>query len=337
MDAPCPDAHNESGEWRPSDRVVLPPIYAWPPNLGAVAKWLFGAPGYLWPMNALTFGIALVTWHVLTPEVAAMKSFEAWWIGWLLARNLSLVLVFYGGLHVYLYVFKGQGKELKFSTKPLATNNRRFLFSNQVRDNMFRTLGAGVPIITSYEALTYWLFANGYVGFVSLAPWSVAFWAWFVALLLLAPVIHAVHFYLIHRLLHWRPLYKTVHRVHHLNVEVGPWSGLSMHPVELAIYFSTVCVQWLLALHPVNALFQIHIAIFNAAVSHSGFDKLIVAGKPIIDSNNYFHYLHHKHFECNYGSTVAPMDQLFGTFHDGSTESLRAMRDGMRTRRGETP
>lgn len=337
MSAQSPDVHNERAEWRPSERVAPPPIYAWPPKSGAVAKWLFGVPGYLWPMNALTFSITLFTWYVLTPELAAMTSFEAWWIGWLLARNLALVLAFYGGLHVYLYVFKGQGKELKFSNKPLATNNKRFLFSNQVRDNMFRTLGSGVPVITAYEALTYWLFANGFIGFVSWAPGSVAFWAWFVALLLLAPFIHAIHFYLIHRLLHRRALYKTVHRIHHLNVEVGPWSGLSMHPVELAFYFSTVCVQWLLALHPANALFQIHIATFNAAVSHTGFDKLIVAGKPIIDSNNYFHYLHHKYFECNYGSTIVPMDQLFGTFHDGSTESHRAMRNGMRARRSEAP
>ena len=194
MPAQSPDLHNERAEWRPSARVALPPIYTWPLKSSAVARWLFGVPGYLWPMNALTFALTLLTWHVLTPELAAMKSFEAWWIGWLLARNLALVLAVYGGLHVYLYVLKGQGKELKFSNKPLATNNKRFLFSNQVRDNLFRTLGFGVPIISAYEALTYWLFANGFIGFGSWAPGSVAFWAWFVALLLFAPFIHAIHF-----------------------------------------------------------------------------------------------------------------------------------------------
>jgi len=333
MPEQSPKARSESGDWRPSDRVALPPIYAWPPTPGAVAKWFFGVPGYLWPLNALTFATALVTWYALTPDLHAMKSFEIWWIAWLLARNLALVLAVYGGLHVYLYVLKGQGNELKFSTKPLATNNKRFLFSDQVRDNMFRSIGAGVPIITAYEALTYWLFANGFIGWGAWAPGSVVFWSSFIGLLLLAPAIHAMHFYLIHRMLHSRALYKTVHRIHHLNVEVGPWSGLSMHPVETALYFSTICVQWFLALHPVNALFQLHIALINAAVSHTGFDKLIVAGKPIIDSNNYFHYLHHKYFECNYGSTLAPMDQLFGTFHDGSDEAQQAMRTRMQERR----
>lgn len=335
MSSARPEARDDRGDWRPSERVALPPIYAWPPMPGAVAKWLFGMPGYLWPMNTLIFAITLVTWYFLTPELSAMKQFEAWWLGWLLARNFALVLAIFGGLHLFLYVFKVQGDDLKFSAKPLARNNKRFLFSHQVRDNMFRALGAGVPIITAYEALTYWLFVNGFVGFAPLTPGSVVFWVWFAALLLLAPVIHALHFYLIHRALHWRPLYKSVHRIHHLNVEVGPWSGLAMHPVELAIYFSTVCVQWMLALHPLNALYQIYLATINAAVSHTGFDKLIVFGRPIIDSNNFFHYLHHKHFECNYGSTIAPMDQIFGTFHDGSPEAHRALRDGIRARSGE--
>ncbi len=250
----------------------------------------------------------------------------------LLLRNLVLVAAFYGGLHLYLYVFRAQGRELKYSGKPLAENNPRFLFRSQVRDNMFRTLCFGVPIITAYEAATYWLFANGYLGFAGVTFGTLAFWALFGLSLLLAPLIHSVHFYLIHRALHWRPLYRTVHRVHHLNVDVGPWSGIAMHPVELAIYFSTVCVQWLVMVHPVNGLFQIFIATFNAAVSHTGFDKVLVGGKVALESNNHFHYLHHKHFECNYGSTLAPLDQWFGTFHDGSDEAQQAMRDRMQAK-----
>ena len=100
------------------------------------------------------------------------------------------------------------------------------------------------------------------------------FWGWFIFLLLMGPVIHSIHFYLGHRLLHKRWLYLRVHALHHHNVEVGPWSGLAMHPVEHAIYFSTVIVQWLMALHPVTALFQIPLAIFNAATAHTGFERI---------------------------------------------------------------
>ncbi len=31
-------------------------------------------------------------------------------------------------------------------------------------------------------------------------------------------------------------------------------------------------------------------------------------------SGAYFHYLHHKHFDCNYGGAIIPLDILFGTF-----------------------
>lgn len=326
------NVRNERGEWRPVDRITLPPVYAWPPRPSSVAKWFFGFPGYLWPMNSLTLCITLVTWLFLTPPLEAMKTLEAWWVMLILLRNLALCLVFIGGLHLYLYVFKKQGDNLKFSNRPLATNNERFLFGNQVHDNMLRTLCGAVPVITVFEALSYWLFANNTIGFLPLAADTPAYWAWCGALLLVAPLIHAAHFYFIHRLLHWKPLYRTVHRIHHYNVEVGPWSALAMHPIELALYFSTVCVQWGLALHPLNALYQIQIAIFNAAVSHAGFDKVMIGSSISIESNNFFHYLHHKYFECNYGSTLAPMDQLFGTFHDGSDEARIGMRERMRSR-----
>ena len=321
------------GDWRPDALIKLPPIYAWPPNPRAVAKWFTGFPGYLWPLNALLLLIAVTTWLWLTPDLAQMKTLAFWWIGLVLVRNLFLTLAYFGGLHVYLYTYKKQSDKLEFSNRPFA-KNKRFLFGDQVRDNMFRTLCYAVPIFTVYEVLTYWLFANGFLGFFSFTDNSAGFWIWFVVLLLFVPVIHSTHFYFSHRLLHCRALYKSVHRIHHANIEVGPFSGLAMHPLELAIYFSTVCVQWLLALHPLNALYQLQFAVFNAAMSHTGYEKILLKDDVGIESSSYFHYLHHKYFECNYGGTIAPMDQLFGTFHNGSIEAQERMRQRMRDRLG---
>jgi len=324
---------NVGGAWRPSGPIALAPINAWPPRPAATFKWLFGFPGYLWPQNAFWLGITLITWVFLTPPLAAMQSFELWWIALLFARNLGFVTVLFGGLHLYFYTFKGQGDGLRFTAKPFATDSRRFLFKDQVRDNIFRSLVYGVPVITAYEAITYWAFANGYLGFIDLSSSPLLFWGWFALLILLAPVIHAIHFYFGHRLLHVKALYKTVHALHHHNVEVGPWSGLAMHPVEHIIYFSTVAVQWLLALHPVNALFQIHLAAFYPALGHCGFEKLMIGKKLGIEGGNYFHYLHHKYFECNYGGSLTPLDQLFGTFHDGTDDGHAVMRERIRARR----
>ena len=328
------EEHNSHGEWRPPTAIVLAPINVWPIQPLSTAKWFLGFPGYLWPHNAFWLAITLFIWTFLTPELGAMTSFELWWIGLLYARNLGFILLLFGGLHLYFYVFKCQGNSLKFTTRPLVTKSRRFLFRNQVRDNMFHTLIFAVPIITAYESVTYWAFANGYLGFMDFTASPVIFWGWFALLILLAPVIHSIHFYLGHRLLHVPFLYKRVHALHHKNVEIGPWSGLAMHPVEHIIYFSTVIVQWLLALHPVNALFQIHLAAFYPALSHSGFEKLQMGSKLNIDGGNHFHYLHHKYFECNYGGSLAPLDKLFNTYHDGTEEADVVMQERMRIRRG---
>jgi sterol desaturase/sphingolipid hydroxylase (fatty acid hydroxylase superfamily) len=322
---------NARGDWRPAEPIALPPTIAWPPRPVATLRWLFGFPGYLWPMNALWLAISLVTWFFLTPAVESMRSFEPWWVALLLVRNMGLVLALFGGLHLHLFVRKRQGDALKFSNKPLATGSKRFLFADQVYDNMARSLLAGVPVITAYEAVTYWLFANGYAGY-DMGP--TGFWIWCAVLVITAPVVHAVHFYFGHRLLHWRPFYRSVHYVHHLNVEVGPWSGLAMHPAEHVLYFSTVVVPWLFAPHPLIALFQIHIAAFSPALGHSGFESLLIGRRLGVDSGNYFHYLHHRYFECNYGGSLAPLDKLFGTMHDGTPEADAAMRARMRVRHG---
>ena len=324
---------NTRGEWRPANPIALAPINNWPIRLPAVTKWLFGFPGFLWPYNALWLGVTILTWTYLTPELAAMATFEFGWVGLILARNIFLITLLFGGLHLYFYVYKGQGDAHRFTTRPFATDSRRFLFKNQVRDNMARTLMSAVPIITGYEVITYWAFANGYLGFIDFGSSQIAFWGWFAFLIILAPVIHAVHFYLGHRLLHAKFLYKRVHALHHRNIEVGPWSGLAMHPVEHLIYLSTLTVQWVIAAHPLNALFQLQLAAFYPALSHSGFDKLMIGKKLGIDGGNHFHYLHHKYFECNYGGSLAPLDKWFGTFHDGSKEADIAMRDRINARR----
>lgn len=227
------EQRNARGEWRPQTRIPIPPIIAWPPRPVAVVKWLFGVPGYLLPLNVFWFGLTLVTWFFLTPELATMSSFEPGWLALLLARNAGLVLFVFGGLHLYLYVLKGQGEWLKFTTQPLATNSSRFMFRSQVWDNMSRSLVFAVPVITGFEALTYWGFANGYLGLFEISSPEL-FWGWFVFLALIGPAIHAGHFYFGHRLLHTRFLYKTVHALDHRNVEVGPWSGLAMHPSNMS-------------------------------------------------------------------------------------------------------
>ena len=223
-----------NGDWRPPYTIDKPIFMSWPLKPGEVFKFFFAWPGYLWPWNAFFFAIPLVSWFYLTPSLASMQSFELWWVGLILARNLALTVVLCTAWHLWFYVFKVQGDHTRYSLRPFAKKSRVFTFNNQLADNIFWTLASGVPIWTAYEVVSLWLFANGFVPFVDLRTNPV----WFVVFMLLIPLIRDFHFYAVHRLLHWRPLYELAHCLHHRNVTVGPWAGMSMHPVEHVLYFS---------------------------------------------------------------------------------------------------
>merc|ERR1712154_217646 len=93
-------------------------------------------------------------------------------------------------------------------------------------------------------------------------------------------------------------LYDHVHSLHHKSYNPGPWSGLSMHPIEHLFYYSCV---WFPALfipqHPIHFMGNKFHATISPAPGHDGYDSPIGGG-----AGGYFHYLHHAHYECNYGT-----------------------------------
>jgi sterol desaturase/sphingolipid hydroxylase (fatty acid hydroxylase superfamily) len=134
------------------------------------------------------------------------------------------------------------------------------------------------------------------------------------------PLWESFYFYWIHRMLHIPFLYKHVHALHHRNINVGPWSGLSMHPVEHIIYLGTILVHWVVAAHPVHILFHMQYYTLTAATTHTGFAGLLMKDENRLKLGTFHHQMHHRYFECNYGSLEIPWDKFFGSFHDGTQE-----------------
>ena len=308
------------GEWQPAQLPVVAAIWAWPPRPLDALKWMFGNPGYLWPWNAIFCLLAVLTWFYTQPELSRMAEFRLDWIAQIYFRNLALLVLFAGGWHLRLYTFRGQGAKYKFSPKWFGEKNPTFLWGNQLRDYVFWSVASGCTIWTAYEVPTMWAYANGMIPYVDWETQPVYF-----ALLLCALMLwQEVHFYLTHRLLHWRPLYRSVHYLHHKNVNIGPWSGLALHPIEHVIYFSGVLIFWIVPSHPIHALFTLLFAALMPGPVHAGFDQLVVKGKVTLPSD-FAHYLHNRYFECNYGGDIVPFDRWFGTFHDGSPEGHARM------------
>ena len=76
---------DKRGNWAPKYLEELPGPMAWPPNPLKILKWFFGWQGYLWPWNAVYLGIALLAYFFMTPPLAEMATFEAWWVGTIFA------------------------------------------------------------------------------------------------------------------------------------------------------------------------------------------------------------------------------------------------------------
>ena len=314
--------HNNAQSYQPQN-IDTPPLYSWPPRPLAALRYLL--IDMLYPWTFVYLGLGFITWEFLTPDMETMAVLQPGWIALLWLRNCALLMLFAGGLHWYLYIRQSQGQQLKFEKQWLASNSKKFLWNNQVKDNMFWSIVSGVTFWTAYEAITYWFYASGRLE-VPDSP------GWFIAAIYVLIFWSTANFYTVHRFLHWKPVYRHVHELHHRNINVGPWSGISMHPVEHLLYFTPFILWWFVPVHPVIIIITGFYQALNPSLSHSGFDYVMIGDKWKLKTGDWFHQLHHRYFELNYGNTPAPLDKVFGSWHDGSAESMQLRKEKLQRR-----
>ena len=316
--------------YRPEVPVLVSPLFRQPFSLRAVLKWFIGG---WFPLSErlIILLISILSWFYFHPSLERCREFQFDWIAQIFTRNLVLMFLVAGGLHLYLYVFKRQADDRRYDARPLAKNSRVFTFNNQVLDNMFWTCASGVTIWSAYESLMMWGLANGYA---PVLDWSESY-GWIILMIFLVPIWETFYFYLIHRPLHWPPLYRLVHSLHHRNINVGPWSGLSMHPVEHLIFLGSVMIHWIIPANPLLIIFHLQYFTLSAATTHTGYEGVVSGGKKRLALGTFHHQMHHRYFECNYGGLEIPWDNLFGSFNDGTAESHRQFLDKRRLKAGK--
>ena len=300
----------------PATPLTVSPLFTWPLRPAAILKWAWNS-WFLISERLILVGMAFVSVTWFQPPLEETSTLGFGWIAELYVRNLVLMTVVAGGLHLYFYSFTRQGQRLRYDSRPLMVKGRQFTLGGQVRDNILWTLGSGVFVWTAYEVLLFWAMANGYAPVLTWADNPV----WFVALFLLIPIWESFYFYWIHRMLHVPFLYRQVHALHHRNINVGPWSGLSMHPVEHIIFLGSGLIHFIVPASPVHILFHMQYLTLTAATTHCGFEGLVVKDKNRLKLGTFHHQMHHRYFECNYGSLEVPWDKAFGSFHDGTLEA----------------
>ena len=317
-------SRDDGGNYR-AKPVEIPPLYAWPPRPLAALKYLL--VDMLFPWGYAFLLLAFPTWWFLTPELSTMATFEPGWIGLIWLRNCVFLCALAGFLHWHLHGAAKQGKTYQLNRRTLGGQQKLFLWNNQTRDNMFWSIASGVTVWTGFEAITFWVYASGRQVVIADNP------GYFVITFYLLFLWSTTNFYLVHRFLHWQPVYRRVHELHHRNVNVGPWSGISMHPIEHLLYFTPFVLWWFIPVHPVIIVLTGFYQGLNPALSHAGFDYVQLGSRWRLKTGDLFHTLHHQYFDLNYGNSPTPYDKLFGSWCSGSDESVRAQLERRRMQR----
>lgn len=316
------DARLRGWNHLPELPLKVSPLFIWPLNPIEMARWVWNS-WFLISERLIIVGIASVSYFWLQPPLEQTRTLAFGWIAEMYLRNFLLLFIVAGVLHLWFYTFSKQGDKLKYDARPLMMNGKQFTLGGQIRDNMFWTLGSGVFFWTAYEVLMFWALANGYAPMLTWAANPV----WFIALFLLIPLWESFYFYWIHRMIHLPFLYRHVHSLHHRNINVGPWSGMSMHPVEHAIYLGSVFIHLVAGAHPVHILYHLQYFTLTAVTTHTGFQGLLMKDRNRLNLGTFHHQMHHRYFECNYGGLEMPWDKWFGSFHDGTVEAHEIMQE----------
>ncbi len=318
-------ASRRAWHYTPALPLTQAPYFELPFSLSASLRYLVK----IWrPFNQrfLLLMLAIAAWTWFTPSLERAASFQIDWMLEILLRNLVIVLVVAGGLHLLLFTFARQGDEEHYDARPLARQSRVFHFGSQVRDNVFWTLVGSVPIGTLWECLLLWAYANGYATLITFSENP----GWFIGLMLIIPIWSGFHFYWYHRLGHVEPLYRWFHCWHHKNINTGPWSGHAMHPVEHLFLYSDLAIYFIVASHPIHVIFNAMLHTVGGPTSHCGFHTVRLTRFFSLQLGDFMHQLHHRYFDCNYGSYETPWDKVFGSFHDGTPQGDRLIKERRR-------
>ncbi|MEO0871447.1 MAG: sterol desaturase family protein [Pseudomonadota bacterium] len=154
---------------------------------------------------------------------------------------------------------------------------------------------------------------------------AVWFWASFLWML----ALHDTYFYWVHRFMHWKPIYRHVHLVHHRSTNPSPWTAYAFHPLEAVLEASIILViAFTLPVHVLAViLFFVFQIIYNVyghlgfELYPSGFHRTRI-GRWV--NTSVAHNQHHSRFSGNYGLYFLFWDRVMGTLRDDYEASFDA-------------
>jgi len=287
-----------SGKVEPIGQMRATPVATFPEHLAVI----------LAPLPKLI--VAVISWVlILRADILTQaKVYHPDWIIQILIRDLLVTFIGGGVWEWLLYGSTSPFKE-KMAAKKF---NKVYPTWEHMKTCMF-WCGVSTVIATAEEVFYLHLLANGLA--YETNALCLATFLWLASM----PYWRIAHFFTVHRFMHpWRLkyvpdfgkiMYKYVHSLHHKSNNPSTFSGISMHPVESFLYYTSSFVPVLFGAHPLAFLLAKHDSTLAALWGHDGF--------AFPGGASYPHYVHHAFFEYNYGENYMPLDYLFGTFFDG--------------------
>jgi sterol desaturase/sphingolipid hydroxylase (fatty acid hydroxylase superfamily) len=152
-------------------------------------------------------------------------------------------------------------------------------------------------------------------------------YAYYVFSILVMIVLHDAYFYWTHRLMHWKPLFKHVHKTHHLSTNPTPFAAYAFHPFEALIEIGIIPLIAFTIPHHASAItvFALYALLLNV-IGHLGFElfpKGFASHKILKWHNTSTHHnMHHRLVKCNYGLYFNFWDRVMKTNHPDYEESF---------------
>lgn len=233
------------------------------------------------------------------------------------SKDLMRYVLFAGIPYLLFYViFQSRTFRMKIQQKvPKFKDIKREIFFSVT----------SIAVFSVISMITLYLIQNGssnFYGDITEYGW-IYFWGSIPTLI----ILHDTWFYWTHRAMHWKPVFKYVHLIHHKSTDPTPWAAFSFHPLEAiiqGIYLPLVIV--LIPAHPAAILTWILYQFVLNMGGHLGFEmfpKGFTKSKLTFWHNTATHHnMHHKYFSCNYSLYFNVWDRLMGTNHPKYDETF---------------
>ena len=192
-----------------------------------------------------------------------------------------------------------------------AVGRAQRLRPGQLREELLLS-ALSILIFAAQAAGLVWLLRHGWLAI----DWQRSAWhlLWELPLLYLW---NDLHFFVIHRVLHWKPLYRSVHIWHHRSVITTPFSAYSFHPVESFLLGSVMPLALLLhAFSPWALLALTLMSLWLNVGGHLPHEQ-IRGAFAMLRPHSRYHNRHHREFHTHYAFSLVWLDRWLGGSQTG--------------------